>query len=423
VIQVKGSTFKRCGCRDEAGRQLGKACPKLGSRKHGSWFYVLELPQINGKRQQLRRGGFRVQREAEAALANEIARLCSGSAPGLADRRLTVSAHLDMWLAGKVKLRPSTRTSYEQHIRDYLKPGLGHLVLVELRADHIMAMMAMIRTGQLRSKRRRRGMDEITTATARRVFSTLRSALNGAVKQRLIPYNPCLGVELEEERREPAQVWTPDIVAAFLAHAESVEDRLAVLYRLVLLRGLRRGEVVPLRWSAVDLDECLLWVRENAPQIGGKVVLGRPKTKAGVRPVSLDAGTVEALRRHRKRQLAERLAWGKAYEDNDLVFARDDGSMEMPERVSRQFKQLARQAGLPPIKLHGGRHTAASLALEAGVAMKVVSDQLGHSTTAITSDLYTHVSKVVRDDAADRVAALLDQPSTVKQLRDDAGVP
>jgi integrase len=163
-----------------------------------------------------------------------------------------------------------------------------------------------------------------------------------------------------------------------------------------------------------------LCVRENAPQIGGEVVLGRPKTKAGERPVSLDAGTVEALRAHRKRQLAQRLAWGNAYEDNDLVFAREDGSMEMPERVSRRFKQLAREAGLPPIKLHGGRHTAASLALEAGVAMKVVSDQLGHSTTAITSDLYTHVYKVVRDDAADRVAALLNEHATVVRLRDEA---
>jgi len=263
-------------------------------------------------------------------------------------------------------------------------------------------------------------MEQITTATGRRVFSTLRAALNSAVKQRLIPYNPCLGVDLEEERREPAQVWTPDIVVAFLAHAESVNDRLAVLYRLVLLRGLRRGEVVPLRWSAVDMDERVLLVRENAPQIGGKVMLGQPKSRAGERVVSLDAGTVEALRAHRKRQLAERLAWGEAYEDNDLVFAREDGSMEMPERVSRRFKQLAREAGLPPIKLHGGRHTAASLALEAGVAMKSVSDQLGHATTGITADLYTHVSKVVRDDAAERVAALLAQHSTVRLLHDDA---
>jgi integrase len=129
---------------------------------------------------------------------------------------------------------------------------------------------------------------------------------------------------------------------------------------------------------------------------------------------------VEALRAHRKRHLAERPAWGNAYEDKDLVFAREDGSMEMPERVSRRFKQLAREAGLPPIKLHAGRHTAASLALEAGVAMKVVSDQLGHSTTAITSDLYTHVYKVIRDDAADRVAALLNQHATVRRLRDEA---
>jgi integrase len=134
---------------------------------------------------------------------------------------------------------------------------------------------------------------------------------------------------------------------------------------------------------------------------------GRSRGRGNASSASTPA--VEALRAHRKRQAAERLAWGEAYHDEDLVFAREDGSMERPDRVSRHFKDLARAAGLPPIKLHGGRHTAASLALEAGVAIKfkTVSDQLGHATTGITADLYTHVSKVVRDDAAERVAALV----------------
>jgi hypothetical protein len=187
---LKGSTFRRCGCRDEAGRQLGKACPKLASRRHGSWFYVLELPPINGKRQQLRRGGFHIQREAEAALAEEIARLRAGSTPGLTDRRLTVSAYLDGWLPGKVKLRPSTRTAYAAHIRLYLAPALGHLLLVELRAHHIAAMLAVIRSGELRPDRRMHSMDTVTSTTVRLVFTTLHSALSSAVKQHLIPFNP-----------------------------------------------------------------------------------------------------------------------------------------------------------------------------------------------------------------------------------------
>lgn len=268
-------------------------------------------------------------------------------------------------------------------------------------------MRQRIRSGELRPDRRRPSMDSVTSTTVRLVYTTLHSALSSAVKQHLIPYNPCQGIELEERHRPPAQVWTPEVVGAFLEHAEDAEDRLAVLYRLVLLRGLRRGEAVALRWRDVDLDGGFLEVRESAVDVAGTVVVGRPKSRAGERVVSLDAGTVEALRAHRKRQAAERLAWGEAYHDKDLVFAREDGSMERPDRVSRHFKQLASAAGLPPIKLHGGRHTAASLALEAGVALKTVSDQLGHSTTSITADLYTHVSKVVRDDAAERVAALV----------------
>jgi len=121
-----------------------------------------------------------------------------------------VSAYLDGWLPGKVKLRPSTRTAYAAHIRLYLAPALGHLLLVELRAHHIAAMLAMIRSGELRPDRRRHSMDTVTSTTVRLVFTTLHSALSSAVKQHLIPFNPCQGVELEERHRPPVEVWTPE---------------------------------------------------------------------------------------------------------------------------------------------------------------------------------------------------------------------
>jgi integrase len=116
--------------------------------------------------------------------------------------------------------------------------------------------------------------------------------------------------------------------------------------------------------------------------------VGKPKTKAGERGVSLDRVTLEALQAHRVRQNADRLAWGEAYEDNHLVFAREDGSPLRPDYVSRRFKQLAKEAGLPMIRLHDGRHSAASLGLAAGVDIKIVSDHLGHSTPA-SHQIYT----------------------------------
>jgi integrase len=142
-------------------------------------------------------------------------------------------------------------------------------------------------------------------------------------------------------------------------------------------------------------------------QLGGKIVRGRPKSRAGERWVSLDRESVAGLKAHRTRQKRERLAWGEAYEDNDLVFAREDGSPVPPDYVSRRFRELGVEAGLPRIKLHEGRHTAATLGLEAGLPVKVVSDQLGHANTGITENLYQHVRRRVHEQAAEAVVELL----------------
>ena len=252
---------------------------------------------------------------------------------------------------------------------------------------------------------------EASNATRHRVFATLRAALNAAVRQRLIPWNRCAGVELPPERHDPANVWGPEQVSAFLAATAS--ERLHLAWRLVLLRGLRRGEVLGLTWPDVHLDDGYLRVTRTLMQLGGKVMDGTPKSRASVRVVSLDAATVQLLRAQQRVQRRERFAAGGAYADYGLVFCDEIGRSYAPDTVSKWFRQAAVRAGLPAIKLHEGRHSAATFALEAGLDIKVVSAQLGHSSTAITSDLYTHVRRVVADDAAERVAAMV----TPKEIR------
>ncbi|HSP36180.1 MAG TPA: site-specific integrase, partial [Frankiaceae bacterium] len=123
--------------------------------------------------------------------------------------------------------------------------------------------------------------------------------------------------------------------------------------------------------------------------------------------VALDQGTIDALREHRGRQAAERGDWGPAWHETGYVFTYADGRVLQPENVTRRFQAHARRAGLPVIRFHGLRHTSASLALAAGVPLKVVSDRLGHSATAITADLYSHVLPVVAHDSAEAIAALV----------------
>jgi integrase len=254
----------------------------------------------------------------------------------------------------------------------------------------------------------REGEAGLGVATSRRVFATLRGALNKAVRQGLLATNPCANVELESEveHRRPSIVWQPAQARAFLAHA--ADDRLFVMYQLVITCGLRRGEVIAVRWEDIDLDAGLMLIHRSTVQIGGKIYEGAPKTKRSKRIVPLDSDTIAALRAHRRRQAREQLAAGSAWVNVEgRVFTRGDGSALIPEGVSRNFQTLSAAASVPIIRFHDLRHTSASLALAGGVPMRVVSDRLGHSTIAITSDLYTKVYDEVAKDAAERIAKML----------------
>jgi integrase len=250
------------------------------------------------------------------------------------------------------------------------------------------------------------------------------SALNTATKRRLIPFNPGAFVELApgkrpkavlwtEERaaewrrtgkRPKVAVWTPEQTGAFLDYA--APDRLYALYHLVTFRGLRRGEAVGLPWAEVDLPGRSLQVSEQIVQLGYRTVTGPPKADSS-RPVVLDEDSVAVLRAHKARQNSERLAWGPAWIESRLVFTRENGAPLHPEYVTRHFERLARDAGLPPVRLHDLRHGAATLALARGAGLKTVSEMLGHSTITITADTYASVLQEVARRAAEAAAGLV----------------
>ncbi len=353
----------------------------------------------DGKRDQRSKAGFRTKREAQEALSEALEQARRGVVADV--RGLTVAAYLTSWLDGKRKLRPSTRRAYESHVRVYLVPTIGHLRLSALRADHLDAMYETIRSGAIRKPP--------SAATLRRLHATLHSALNTAYQRRLITHNPAGQVELETAPRNVRAVWTPTELATFLQHVRG--DRLGAAYHLVASTGLRRGELCGLRWSDVDLDGACLRISRQHVEVGREIVVGAPKTRAGLRTVALDAGTVGVLRAHKAAQAAERLSWGTGYSDGGLVFAREDGSPIRPEYVTRHFLALSQEVGLPRIVLHGLRHTWATHALAAGVDMLVVSRHLGHSSLALTADTYTRVLPEVSKQAAELVAAMVRQAS------------
>ncbi|MCU1492831.1 MAG: Tyrosine recombinase XerC-like [Acidimicrobiaceae bacterium] len=200
-------------------------------------------------------------------------------------------------------------------------------------------------------------------------------------------------------------VWSPQQLGAFISSVSAT--RLAAMWVLFATTGVRRGEAAALTWRDADLDAGRLTIRRARVVVNHAVLDSTPKTEKSVRTIGLDPATVKALRSHKARQAAEHLAWDGDYRPTELVFTWEDGRPLHPDLISRTFKRLAEMAKLPVITVHGLRHSYASAALEAGVAMKVVSDRLGHSGMSITADLYTHVRPEIDQQAADQVAALI----------------
>ena len=428
----RGRVRQRCGCKDpQTGRQAGAFCPRLADPAHGSWsFDVTVLGAFGvGPPVRVRRGGYPTRQAAQAAL-DEVVGRALGDGAGAA---WTVQRWLAHWLNTNPRIRPATRASYEAHVRVHLSPILGRSRLDELTPPMVQAAFTRIaatktRTGQL-----------LSPATVRRVHATLRAALNAALRDGLIATNPAwhtrlpLAQPVRPEVWTPGRVaiwqatgehptvavWTPDQLAAFLDHRRQARDRLYPAWRLIALRGLRRGEACGLRWADLDLDpdpadehpseqrsggHGRLRVVQAIVQIGGHVSPAPPKTPASRRTISLDPATTALLRDLRT---AAATRAGGRLDPTSPVLADQAGRPIQPQRLTVAFRRAVQASGLPPVRLHDLRHGAASLALAAGADLKTVQDLLGHSTIITTADIYTSVLPEVHDRYADAVADLV----------------
>jgi integrase len=352
----------------------------------------------------LRRGqrsrSFRTLREAERWVRDQLNDLQDGSY--IEPSREKLGNYLQEWLAAiRPNIRLSAWASFESHVRIYIAPQLGHLQLQQLTATDVDLMTARVLGGEDRGTRRL-----LSPTTVRRILATLNSAMSYAVRKRKLDRNPVAAADRPRAARTEMKTWTADELGGFLDGAR--EHRLGPLFTVLATTGLRRGEALGLRWSDVDLDEGRLAVRQTLLAVNNHVEFGGPKTHRSRRTVDLDAGTVAVLKAHRKAQLEERAEAGLGRPRADgLIFTDEQGDPLHPNVVSRTFGKLVREAQLPVIRLHDLRHTHATLSLQAGVHVKIVSERLGHSSVVITLDTYSHAIPGLQRDAAERVAALI----------------
>ena len=410
----------RCG--NCGGKVERKRCASCGAEGHSSWYYRVDIGTVNGQRQQRSKGGFKTKDAALTAMAKLQKDVTDGT--HVAGSRQTVAQYLEGWLAG-VDVRASTYKSYRLAV-DRLLPRIGATPLQALTRSDIKAVYKAIEDGGATQRSKKGGA--LKSKTVHNTHLALVKALGAAVEDRKLTFNPAAAAhKLSTKDRPEMKTWLASELRAFLSQTEDLPNvplPSYPLWRLAAYTGMRRGEVLGIRWHDIDLEAARLSVRQQVTRVrlkdasgkpvsttDGKPVFawgyGLPKTKAGKRSIALDKGTVDVLKARRQTWAAEKVKAGQVYNDEDLVFCKADGSRLDPDVVSLAFERLVAKSGLPKIRFHDLRHTHATLGLAAHIHPKVMSERLGHSSITVTLDLYSHAVPALGADAADKIAAVV----------------
>lgn len=403
---MKGSLFKRC---TQCGKRVPeRRCPRCGLYEY-SWGYVVDVGRdADGKRMQKWRDGFPTKEAAQRDLRELLASIDDGSY--VVDSPITVEEYLmDEWLpaTGPPRTGYDTWTNRRMYLRAYVIPRIGRIGLQDLNAAHLNRLYA-----ELLSDGRVRGPGGLSPTSVRRVHAILRAALNDAVRWGRLRRNPTVTADpppmkvVKAASRRSMKTWTADELQHFLE--QTADDPHHALWFLVASTGLRRSEVLGVRWCDLDLDGRILSVEQTVrDSVEGHRPEGHQKSVTSARTIHLDRRTVEVLRAHRRTQDEQRRIAGAAWEANDLVFCRDDGRWYHPDSITTVFRESVEACDVPTIHLHDLRHTHATLLLRAGVNPKVVSERLGHSSVAFTLETYAHVIPGMQPEAAELFMGLV----------------
>lgn len=347
-------------------------------RRGKTWTYVLrERDPRTGKTRARWVGGFAKQGDAKAAQAEARAAQVKGTY--VAPSQLTVGQWLETWIRGhEVELKPSTARSYRANIDRYLMPALGHE-----RLQHLSPASLSVVFRDLYEHGGHNGKP-LSPRTVEFARAVLRRALNDAVLERAITVNPVTGTKRPRVVKPKHQTWTAAQLAAYLAAGAGPYSP---AFALAAATGMRRGEVLALRWDDVDLTSRVLHVDRSVTVIDGRRVYTAPKNHER-RHLTLDGRTAAMLRALRVEQSRTRLAAPSWADDEGLVFVDHTGVPLHPDRVSKEFVRSQAGTGLPRLKLHELRHTHATLLLREGVPVHVVAKRLGHKDPSVTLSVY-----------------------------------
>jgi integrase len=371
-------------------------------RKRGSkWCFVVDVGKDEkGKRIRKWFSGYSTKKEAEKALAQKLTEINSGTYVEPSKEKF--ETFIISWLEDKkINIRPSTYGTYKWLVTKHIVPGLGKYELLKLSPLHLQKFYRDLKNAE----------NPLSDEIIAKIHTIISAALNKAFQWGLVPKNVAKLVDKPRFSKREMSIWEEEHIIKFLQVAR--EDRLFIAFFLAITTGMRRGEILGLRWKDVDLEKGVLAVRQTLSNSGDS--FQETKTKSAQRTIALPDQTILELKKHKRKVASEKLYAGPSYVDNDLVVCTSIGTKVLPQNLIRTWYRLIEKAGVPKIRFHDLRHTHATLMLKQGVHPKIVSERLGHANIRITLDTYSHALPNLQEEAAKQFGNILFNEHTSKK--------
>jgi len=375
--------------------------PSKKAKSGYTWSFTIEtgVDPLTGKRKQTMRRGFATKKEAENAAKELSTQLENGL--NIIDNKMTLNQYLPKWLemAAKRKVKDTTFDHYQNVINFRILPILGHLALRDLNGTVCQKFFNPLLD------------QELSERYIKYIYNILNTSLEKAIDWDLILKNPLRKVDLPKERKRKYTVWKREEIHRFLQFAKDEDLHYFALFFVCVYTGIRRGEVLRLKWEDVDLTDGTLHVQRNQTYLRGTYSYGSLKTESCNRIIKLDDETLHILMQNKKRQNELKLLYGPQYSAENLIFSRKNGQPINSATLAKIFNRIIKKAGVPKLRFHDLRHTHATLLLEAGVSLKEVQERLGHSSIKMTGDIYAHVTNKMKNNASKKFSEYMQEHS------------